>query len=1452
MTSLHPFFCFVLLQYGNTAIAASLHSNLVRVGSSLASTAMLRQLSSLLPGYRMQTTEQQCLLDGCATDLLDLFFSCGCSGREQEVASEQRESLDTLLTGISSLLQDMYRLHRGNGSRALLKTLATISSSWPRSVFNFCTATTTSTTANTRTALLMQLASIGASAAPSDAIPSLSLLHDILSYGNPYNNDDCHVLPRGIHAAITTTLVPVVAFQQVSGVKAWASQILGVLENYSSRCSGTIELEQQQEQQKEWVASLHYDLTLFAKTTKLPKGASVNMHPATWHTLLSLIYSPPSTALCTEQAIATMLHVVRVVQGMSLPTLSLCIHRIQSLVAEEDEPGLGKNNKKSKRKRALSSHTIVRLLYAIPLLATTTTTTNALPFIVRAIQPLLSSPTPLLQAVAVRMLCMLWTTTGRGFPHLRTALLSYTTPTPTSHSKALALAWSQSVIDVCTKDGQRAGELIHAITTSIQCLHSDPDICAFGLQCIAHLCENDVLDFYKAWRVVHGYIPKMPSASDAAAAAWLRLLGSGCFDVEKHPPEISRRIVDALWKGVTTHASSFVRGQAAASLAARDVGALIACGAIELEMWEIANLLQHLDGADTGSSSSKNSREMEALVVRVLEHEHQHRRRPNATNTTTINNRVASYTTPSIENSSRKPKKVHYNTGDASLSRSTVGNVRHRLASTLARSLLGPGSRVPSEFLKRLPDVSPTAVLLLWSPPPTPLSSKTKTNSAKIAVDWYTSVFKEVCKHYNTGTKDMESSTDPGAGWIPFLRRWSTACEDATGNASLVWNTIEGIETGGSISERVNAVTASAAFITVCALRQKQHQQQRDMEAAHGMLRALCESSEEHGIRGQVAACIALGQCAGAVAGVCGVSVVVDDVLKVLLPLWHGDEERGSVGGVVQACAIGIGHACLQITVAKRKGSGSGSGSSSVKEDDDVVGTVVKKALCALLEVVVVVENTTLKARTEAAMQGLTIAMAALVALNMIDSLIDLFFASSAVVVHMQRLLTTFEPGPVAALLQATTAAAFSMNKVTRQQVVEVLEVLKACAMYGGVGVVSRKDGAYDGKLGGAGAAALGALVAELALQGFSFDRDAPREGYITAIVIAGGGKREEEEGQGIMTTSTVARYGGAAAGIASVFKHRMAEDDDDRRLEKVEKEAMEVLEALALGRREDRGSRRECSKALAELCWFARRCEVARSVGVEGGGVNETEERVSKGLSSLPENSAMRYLCETLSQGCWPQVEEEENEVVVPSASPEVTSQQAASILRCLAAAPRLPSMNWSSVCRRLIHSHSGDVSVVLGCIGLAAAHASAPPSLQLYDFISTDLLSPSSSPLFSHIMHPYAEVHVEIVRAMPQLLAALPDAEAASAVCMLCTFIATTVTTSTALSSNEKMKECMLHSLATILSSSSSSPRLKEAAVTCAFDTLLPTLRPPPHLSSLLLFPRRGFTYTRRQYRG
>ncbi len=65
----------------------------------------------------------------------------------------------------------------------------------------------------------------------------------------------------------------------------------------------------------------------------------------------------------------------------------------------------------------------------------------------------------LLQAAGLRLLCGMWTKTGRGFNHVRTVVLSV----GLESSLELRAARAQNLLDICTRDGGRGAEFVAAI-----------------------------------------------------------------------------------------------------------------------------------------------------------------------------------------------------------------------------------------------------------------------------------------------------------------------------------------------------------------------------------------------------------------------------------------------------------------------------------------------------------------------------------------------------------------------------------------------------------------------------------------------------------------------------------------------------------------------------------------------------------------------------------------------------------------------------------------------------------------------------------------------------------------------------------------------------------------------------------------------------------------------------
>ncbi len=87
----------------------------------------------------------------------------------------------------------------------------------------------------------------------------------------------------------------------------------------------------------------------------------------------------------------------------------------------------------------------------------------------------------------------------------------------------------------------------HTLNSSEQESFRDGDdaVAALGLEAVGALCAADALDFYGAWRVVHGALPALP-APPRLAAAWIGLLAHGGLDAAAHP-EKAAGVVSLLW-----------------------------------------------------------------------------------------------------------------------------------------------------------------------------------------------------------------------------------------------------------------------------------------------------------------------------------------------------------------------------------------------------------------------------------------------------------------------------------------------------------------------------------------------------------------------------------------------------------------------------------------------------------------------------------------------------------------------------------------------------------------------------------------------------------------------------------------------------------------------------------------------------------------------------------------
>ena len=104
-----------------------------------------------------------------------------------------------------------------------------------------------------------------------------------------------------------------------------------------------------------------------------------------------------------------------------------------------------------------------------------------------------------------------------GLPPLRTAVLGYAAPGQ-EPGLPLRVARAECIRDVCSADGGKGAEYVREVQAGLADPH--PAVQEAAMDCIALLCEDDTLDFYPAWRVVHRAAPTLP-AHRRPAAAWV-------------------------------------------------------------------------------------------------------------------------------------------------------------------------------------------------------------------------------------------------------------------------------------------------------------------------------------------------------------------------------------------------------------------------------------------------------------------------------------------------------------------------------------------------------------------------------------------------------------------------------------------------------------------------------------------------------------------------------------------------------------------------------------------------------------------------------------------------------------------------------------------------------------------------------------------------------------------
>ncbi len=163
------------------------------------------------------------------------------------------------------------------------------------------------------------------------------------------------------------------------------------------------------------------------------------------------------------------------------------------------------------------------------------------------------------------------------------------------------------------------------------------------------------------------------------------------------------------------------------------------------------------------------------------------------------------------------------------------------------------------------------------------------------------------------------------------------------------------------------------------------------------------------------------------------------------------------------------------------------------------------------------------------------------------------------------------------------------------------------------------------------------------------------------------------------------------------------------------------------------------------------------------------------------------------------------------------LAAADSAALLRCLASAQRLPALNYGILCRRLLRSHSSDAELYAAVAAFAAAQGSRQQQqYHLADFAAELLSQGSQEPAPAWQLQALLD-HV------PQLLAALPEAQAAAALGTLCLQAAAPD------ASGQQARLPPLLSALEPLLEGSSSPALQQAAQQALVTVLVPALPQP-----------------------
>uniref|UniRef100_A0A7N0TGW4 DUF3730 domain-containing protein n=1 Tax=Kalanchoe fedtschenkoi TaxID=63787 RepID=A0A7N0TGW4_KALFE len=190
----------------------------------------------------------------------------------------------------------------------------------------------------------------------------------------------------------------------------------------------------------------------------------------------------------------------------------------------------------------------LKLLGMLPSLASHSA---MVPLIVQTMLPMLVKDTKsVLYATATRLLCKTWEYNDRAFGTLQGYLKPQKFAEFTSE-RNISISMAACLRDVCRKNPDRGVDLILSVSACIEA--HDPPVKALGLECLSHLCEADVIDFYTAWDVITSHL-SVNQLDPIVTRSLCLLLRWGAMDSEAYPE--SESLIRILWDvGTSRHSA---------------------------------------------------------------------------------------------------------------------------------------------------------------------------------------------------------------------------------------------------------------------------------------------------------------------------------------------------------------------------------------------------------------------------------------------------------------------------------------------------------------------------------------------------------------------------------------------------------------------------------------------------------------------------------------------------------------------------------------------------------------------------------------------------------------------------------------------------------------------------------------------------------------------------------